>query len=62
LDTELTGFKKSIQKEQEENEKMMSTYSKMEADVSRVRQLLANCQTEHEELKVGGRGKLLPEN
>jgi len=51
LETEIEGYKKSINKEQEENEKLTMILSKTDADILTIRKMLAQCQTKHEGLK-----------
>ena len=51
LETEIEGYKKSISKEQEENEKVTMVLSKMEADIATVRKMLTQCMTKHDALK-----------
>ena len=51
LDTEIDGLKKTIQKEQEENEKLTSILSKIEYDINSVKKQLANSQAHYEELQ-----------
>jgi chromosome segregation ATPase len=51
LETEIEGYKKSISKEQEQNEKLTMILSKTDADVAMVRKMLAQCHAKHDALK-----------
>ena len=51
LDTELDGYKKSIQKEQEENEKLTLTLAKWENDTVQVKKQVAACQARQDAIK-----------
>lgn len=51
LETEIEGYKKSINKEQEENEKLTMILSKTDADILTVRKMFIQCQNKHEGLK-----------
>ena len=51
LETEIEGFKKSIYKEQEQNEKLMTINSKTENDITTMKRLLQICQDRHDALK-----------
>ena len=51
LETEIDGYKKSIQKEQEQNEKLTVIHNKTETDITTVRKLLQMCQDRHDALK-----------
>ncbi|XP_052261678.1 coiled-coil domain-containing protein 40-like isoform X2 [Dreissena polymorpha] len=51
LETEIEGYKKSIQKEQEQNEKLTLILNKTERDIETVKKQLAQCQSKHDALK-----------
>ncbi len=51
LRTEIEGYKKSIQKEQENNETLTILMNKNEADINTVKRLIANSQNKQEQLK-----------
>lgn len=52
LQTEIEGFKKSISREQEQNEKLTLILSKTEQDIATVKKMLTACQNKHEALKT----------
>ncbi|KAK2152124.1 hypothetical protein LSH36_339g05000 [Paralvinella palmiformis] len=52
LQTEIEGFKKSISREQEQNEKLTLILSKTEQDIATVKKMLTSCQNKHEALKT----------
>lgn len=47
----MDGFKKSISKEQEENEKLTMILAKTEAEITVIRKQMAQCQAKFEALK-----------
>lgn len=51
LETEIEGYKRSIGKEQEQNEKLCLILNKTETDIATVKKLLQQCHTKHEALK-----------
>lgn len=51
LETEIEGYKKSIQKEQEQNEKLTLILNKTERDIETVKKQLTHCQSKHDALK-----------
>ncbi|WAQ97414.1 CCD40-like protein [Mya arenaria] len=51
LETEIEGYKKSIQKEQEQNEKLTLILNKTERDIETVKKQLTQCQAKHDALK-----------
>ncbi|XP_045213458.2 coiled-coil domain-containing protein 40-like [Mercenaria mercenaria] len=51
LETEIEGYKKSIQKEQEQNEKLTLILNKTERDIETVKKQLTQCQSKHDALK-----------
>ncbi|XP_013409019.1 coiled-coil domain-containing protein 40 isoform X1 [Lingula anatina] len=51
LETEIEGYKKSIFKEQEQNEKLTLILNKAEIDIATLRKQMAVCQQKHEALK-----------
>ncbi|CAH1795383.1 unnamed protein product, partial [Owenia fusiformis] len=51
LETEIDGYKRSIQKEQEQNEKLTLILNKTEVDIATVRKLMSICQAKQEALK-----------
>jgi septal ring factor EnvC (AmiA/AmiB activator) len=51
LETEIEGYKKSIQKEQEQNEKLTLILNKTERDIETVKKQLTQCQGKHDALK-----------
>ena len=51
LETEIEGYKKSIQKEQEQNEKLTFVQNKTEVDIATVKKLLQQAQDKHDALK-----------
>ena len=52
LETEIEGYKKSIQKEQEQNEKLTLILNKTERDIETIKKQLAVCQNKHDALKA----------
>ncbi|XP_069123768.1 coiled-coil domain-containing protein 40-like [Argopecten irradians] len=52
LETEIEGYKKSIFKEQEQNEKLTLILNKTERDIETVRKLLSQSQAKHDALKA----------
>ena len=50
--TEIEGYKKSIQKEQEQNEKLVRIHSNAESDMATVKRQFAQCQAKHNTLKI----------
>jgi phage shock protein A len=52
LETEIDGFKRQIQKEQEQNEKLTLILNKTEVDIAMVKKLLTQCLAKHEALKA----------
>ncbi|XP_046567885.1 coiled-coil domain-containing protein 40-like [Haliotis rubra] len=52
LETEIEGFKKSIQKEQEQNEKLCQILAKTNRDIDMVKKQLITCQAKHDALKA----------
>ncbi|XP_046379305.2 coiled-coil domain-containing protein 40-like isoform X2 [Haliotis rufescens] len=52
LETEIEGFKKSIQKEQEQNEKLCQILAKTNRDIDMVKKQLTTCQAKHDALKA----------
>lgn len=52
LDTEIEGYKKSIQQEQEENEKLMSIMMRTDRETAGARKALTKVHNEHESLKA----------
>lgn len=51
LETEIEGYKKSIFKEQEQNEKLTLILNKTESDIATVKKMLQQCNAKHEALK-----------
>ncbi len=51
MEGEVEGYKKSVQKEQEQNEKLMFVHNKTEADIATTKKLLQQVQERHEALK-----------
>ena len=51
LETEIDGYKRSTQKEQEQNEKLMMILNKAENDIATIRKQMAQCQTKLDALK-----------
>ncbi len=51
MDTEIDGYKRSIGKEQEQNEKLTLILNKTEMDIATVRKMLQQCLDKHEALK-----------
>ncbi len=51
LEAEIEGYKKSIQQEQEQNEKLTFVHNKAEADIATTKKLLQQVQEKHEALK-----------
>ncbi|XP_041363110.1 coiled-coil domain-containing protein 40-like [Gigantopelta aegis] len=51
LQTEIEGYKKSINKEQEQNERLCLILSKTERDIETVKKQLTQCQAKHDALK-----------
>lgn len=51
LETEIEGYKKSIQKEQEQNEKLTFVHNKTEVDIATIKRLLQQVQDKHDALK-----------
>jgi septal ring factor EnvC (AmiA/AmiB activator) len=51
LQTEIEGFKRSISKEQEQNEKLTMILAKTEQDIVAVKKMLTVCQAKHDALK-----------
>ena len=51
LETEIEGYKKSIQKEQEQNEKLTFVHNKTEVDIATVKKILQQVQDKHDTLK-----------
>ena len=47
LDAELDGIRRLIQKEQLDNEKLMVSLARMDAELATVRRMLANCQVRY---------------
>ena len=52
LETEIEGYKKSIQKEQEQNEKLTLILNKTERDIETIKKQLTICQNKHDALKA----------
>ncbi|KAK3598746.1 hypothetical protein CHS0354_028798 [Potamilus streckersoni] len=52
LETEIEGYKKSIQKEQEQNEKLTLILNKAERDIETIKKQLAQCQSKHDAQKA----------
>ncbi|XP_060084117.1 coiled-coil domain-containing protein 40-like [Ylistrum balloti] len=52
LETEIEGYKKSIFKEQEQNEKLTLILNKTERDIETVRKMLSQSQAKHDALKA----------
>ena len=52
LETEIDGYKKSIQKEQEQNEKLTLILNKTEVDIATVKKLQNICNSKHDALKT----------
>ncbi|XP_076453125.1 coiled-coil domain-containing protein 40-like [Babylonia areolata] len=52
LETEMDGYKKSIQKEQEQNEKLTLILAKTERDIDSVRKQLTQCNNRFDALKA----------
>ena len=52
LETEMEGYKKSIQKEQEQNEKLTLILAKTERDIESVKKQLTQCQARFDALKA----------
>ncbi|KAK3091997.1 hypothetical protein FSP39_024328 [Pinctada imbricata] len=52
LETEIEGYKKSIFKEQEQNEKLTLILNKTERDIETVKKQLTQCQAKHDALKA----------
>lgn len=52
LETELEGYKRSIQKEQEHNEKLTLILAKAERDIDSVKKQLTQCHTRFDALKA----------
>lgn len=52
LETEIEGYKKSIFKEQEQNEKLTLILNKTERDIETVKKQLNQCQAKHDALKA----------
>ncbi len=52
LETEIEGFKKSIQKEQEQNEKLCQILAKTNRDIDMVKKQMTTCQAKHDALKA----------
>ena len=51
LETEIDGYKRSIQKEQENNEKLTLVLNKTDSDMTTVKRLLQQCHDKHDALK-----------
>ena len=51
LETEIDGYKRYIQQEQEQNEKLTLVHNKTEADITTVRKLLQQVLDKHDALK-----------
>ena len=51
LETVIEGYKKSISKEQEQNEKLTLIFAKTDVDIATVKKLLAQCQAKQDALK-----------
>lgn len=51
LETEIDGYKRYLQQEQEQNEKLTLIYNKTVIDISTVKKLLQQCQEKHDALK-----------
>ena len=51
LETEIEGYKRSISKEQEQNEKLMLILNKTETDIATVKKMLQQCLAKHDALK-----------
>lgn len=52
LETEIDGYKKSIFKEQEQNEKLTLILNKTERDIETVKKQLIQCMAKHDALKA----------
>lgn len=52
METEMEGYKRSIQKEQEQNEKLTLILSKTERDIETVKKQLVTCQAKFDALKA----------
>ena len=52
LMTEIEGYKRSIQKEQEQNEKLVRIHSNAESDMATVKRQFAQCIAKHNALKI----------
>lgn len=52
METEMEGYKRSIQKEQEQNEKLTMILSKTERDIDTAKKLLSQCQARFDALKA----------
>ena len=51
LETEIEGYKRSISKEQEQNEKLTLILNKTEQDIATVKKQMQQCMAKHEALK-----------
>ena len=51
LETEIEGYKKSVQKEQEQNEKLTFIHNKTEVDIATAKKMLQQVQDKHDALK-----------
>ena len=52
LITEIEGYKRSIQKEQEQNEKLVRIHSNAESDMATAKRQFALCTAKHNALKI----------
>ena len=50
--TEIEGYKRSIGKEQEQNEKLVRIHSNAESDMATAKRLFAQCTAKHNSLKI----------
>ena len=51
METEIEGYKRSTQKEQEQNEKLTMILNKAENDIATIRKQMVQCQTKLDGLK-----------
>ena len=52
IETELDGYKRQIQKVQEQNEQLTYMYNRIESDIASVKKQIIICQNKHEALKI----------
>lgn len=52
LETEIEAYKKTISKEQEQNEKLTLILNKTETDIATIKKMFNQCQAKHDALKA----------